>query len=359
MLSTTQRPRPTESTPSREADASIWSYANIVLRRRRLLVLVPIASALAALALSLLSPREYTARASFIPTESGSRGSMAGLAGLAASIGVSQLGALGGSATGSAQFYADLLGARELKLAIIRTSYAAPAGAPGFQGNLIRYFKLDGEDSVRAEVKALKRLGDEVVSVSFDRLTSVVHLSVTTKHAQLSSQVARRMLDLTNDFNQRRRKAQYSAEREFVEQQSSEAATALRNAEDALTSFQVQNRAMMSPLLAAEQRRRERAVDLARQIYVNLMQQQAVTRMEAVRSTPLIAVIDAPESLVEPDRPHHAVAAIAGLALGLLLVIVFAFLAEAVARARERNADEYAEFLRLRGKSSPRPSPTA
>lgn len=345
-------------TPGRQADASIWSYANIVLRRRRLMIILPIASACLALAVSILSPREYVARASFIPTESGSRGSMAGLAGLAASIGVSQLGALAGGSSGSAQFYADLLSARELQLAAIRTRYVAPAGATPFQGTLIRYFELEQEDSIRAEVKALKKLGNDMVAVSFDRLTSVVHLSVTTKNPQLSAQVARRLLDLTSDFNQKRRQSQYQAERQFVEQQSSEAAGALRSAEDALTSFQVQNRTMMSPLLSAEQRRRERAVDLARQIYVNLMQQQAMTRMEAVRSTPLIAVIDAPESLVEPDRPHHAVAAVAGFALGVLLVIVFAFLSEAIARARERNAEEYEEYLRLRGKSMSRPAAT-
>ncbi|MDB4879083.1 MAG: lipopolysaccharide biosynthesis protein [Gemmatimonadetes bacterium] len=356
MPPTVQRSRPSDIGPGQN-EASIWSYANIVLRRRRLLVVLPVLCALLALAYSVVSSRKYTARASFIPTESASRGSMAGLAGLAATIGVSQLGALGGSPSGSAQFYADLLQARELQLAAIRTRYVAPAGASPFTGTLIRYFKLEKEDSVRAEVKALRKL-DDITSISFDRLTSVVHLSVTTKNPQLSAQVARRLLDLTNDFNQRRRQAQYGAEREFVEQQSSEAATALRNAEDALTAFQVQNRTMMSPLLSAEQRRRERAVDLARQIYVNLAQQQAMTRMEAVRSTPLIAVIDAPESLVEPDRPHQVVATLGGGAFGLLLVIIFAFLAESMARARERNADEYEEFLRLRGKTPARPAAT-
>lgn len=342
------------SPPARDGDPSIWSYGIVVLRWKKLLLYVPLLCAALAITYSVLSPREFTAQASFLPVESGSKSS---LAGLAATLGVSQLGALGslgGGSTASPQFYADLLSARELELAAIRTVYATRAPAEPFKGTLIQYFKLTDDDSVRREVKALKKLNSDVLAVSFDRLTGVVHFTVKTKNPGLSALVARRLLDLTNEFNLQRRKTQYSAEREFVEQQSGEAAAALRAAEDDLTAFQLKNRNMMTsaPMLAAEQQRRSRAVDLARQVYVNLMQQQAMTRMEAVRSTPTIAVIDTPESLVEPSRPHPIVAALAGFMAGVVLVIVFAFVAESVAQARERHADEYAELVRLRGRSA-------
>ena len=343
------RTRPEERGADREEGPSIWAYANIVLRRRRLLLVVPAIGAAVALAYSLLAPRDYTARASFLPMESSSRGSMAGLAGLAAQFGVSQLGALGGGGSmGSAQFYADLLAARELELAAIRTVYDARTPSDSFRGTLIDYFELRGEDPVRAEVKALKKLNRKVLSVSFDRLTSIVRVEVSTRNPQLSALVARRLIELTNEFNMRRRTAQNTAEREFVQQQSAEAAGALRREEDALTAFQAANRNVLAPPLAAELRRRERAVDLARQVYVTLMQQQAMTRMEAVRSTPLIAVIDNPESLVEPERRLHWAYALSGYVGGVLLVFAFALLAESIARARRRHAEEYEEFRRLR-----------
>ena len=48
-------------------EVSVWTYLNVLMRRRYLLLALPTALAVVIGIWSLASPREYTASASFIP----------------------------------------------------------------------------------------------------------------------------------------------------------------------------------------------------------------------------------------------------------------------------------------------------
>src|SRR6266566_2346757 len=102
-------------------------FVNVLLRRRRVVVGLPVAAALVTAALSLLVPATYTATTTFVP-EAG-RGSRvpAGLAGIASQVGVT----LGGDASQSPQFYADLVQSRELmeRVLLARYAFASTRGA--------------------------------------------------------------------------------------------------------------------------------------------------------------------------------------------------------------------------------------
>src|SRR6185503_19633852 len=90
-----------------DAEVSVWTYLNVLMRHRRLLVFLPIALALLVGTALLLTPRQYTATASFVPQEA--TPPVPGLGLLA-----TQFGLTARPTTSSPQFYAELLQTNDL-----------------------------------------------------------------------------------------------------------------------------------------------------------------------------------------------------------------------------------------------------
>ena len=89
-----------------EADEiNLLEFANVLLKRWKLVVGVPLTAALVAAVYSLLVPPNFTATATFFPEREASEVMrLGGLGGLASQFGIG----VGGG--GSAQFYADVMG---------------------------------------------------------------------------------------------------------------------------------------------------------------------------------------------------------------------------------------------------------
>src|SRR2546422_9558477 len=163
-------------------EVSVWTYLNVLMRRRYLLLALRVALAVVVGTWSLASPREFTASASFIPREPGAPQTSLGQ--LASQFGVT----LPTASASSPQFYADLLKSRDVLRAVATTTYSVSGDDP-IAGDLIGYLKIrdtDREAAIALAVKALQR----IVTVSTDRVTGVVRFQVDTKSRDLSSQIA-------------------------------------------------------------------------------------------------------------------------------------------------------------------------
>lgn len=336
------RPVPARSLDALEASVSVWSYANVLLRRPRLLVALPLVFALLGIAVSLLVPRKYIAFASFVPQEPATLPS--GLSQLA-----SQFGLLGSArpGTSSPQFYADLLISRDVLRDVVTTDYATPE--PGrFQGSLYEYFKVASADSVRAFTAVVPKLLG-ALSIRADKATGIVRLEVSTKFPELSRQVARKFLDEVNAYNQRRRHSIGRAEREFLETQEAEARQALKDAEDELATFFLHNRRFQdSPELVAAVARLQRQVSMRQQLYVALNENLGAAKIEEARNTPVITEVESPEGLIQRQSRGTVRNSVLGFFLGLALAVGIAFFSEYAALQREEESRDYEEFLRLR-----------
>ncbi|MEO7457407.1 MAG: hypothetical protein ABIY52_14175 [Gemmatimonadaceae bacterium] len=318
-----------------DGGASLGAYVATIRRHMRIVVALPLALAAIALTTRLLSPREYAARSAFIATEpSSSSGSLGSLSSIASQLGIPALSAIAsGSATLGAQFYGDLLSSTALTHALVTTRFdaSAPAeyGGKPFSGTLIEYFDGSAKTQMDRELDAMRRASKRMISVSVDRPTGVVRFTVTTKNRQLSALVARRVLDLVNDFNLRRRQTQAGAEREFAARRAATALDSLHRAEASLAEFRTTNIDFSrSPRLATRETELQRRVTLAQQIYTTVSQRYEVANLEAVRNTPVITVLDAPEGLVESMPRHTAAITLAAFAAGLVIAIAYALNAE-------------------------------
>jgi uncharacterized protein involved in exopolysaccharide biosynthesis len=157
------------------------------------------------------------------------------------------------------------------------------------------------------------------------------------------------MVDLVNRFNLERRQSNASQEREFIEGQLSRAESALHAAEDSLRRFLEQNRNYQnSPSLRFRHERLQRRVSLRQQVFSSLSESYQQARIDEVRNTPVITVVQPPELPARPDPRQLLLKGALGLVLGGMLGVFGAFGHEMMTATRQRDPDDYAEFERLK-----------
>jgi uncharacterized protein involved in exopolysaccharide biosynthesis len=334
-------PRFTDAVSPPPPQNPLAPYVRALRKRLLIVVAIPVAFALVGLALVLPRPRFFEARAAFISSEPQSlSGSLGALSSVASQLGVPALSAMAsGTATGSAMFYGDLLGSNAITRAIVTTTYDASNtgefdGRP-FKGTLVEYSRAKANTEEDKQIAAMRYLTRTIMKVTVDRPTGIVRFTVRTRNRQLSALVARRTLDLVNDFNLRRRQTAAGAEREFDLKRAHAALDTLRGAEQALADFRTTNIDFSrSPRLATREAELQRRVTLAQQIYTTIAQRYEIANIEAVRNTPVVTVIEAPEGLVEARPRRTALILLGVVGVGVLLAIAIALSLERVAVAR-------------------------
>lgn len=312
---------------------SLLPVVNMLLGRWRMVLGFPVAAAIVGIALGLALGKEYHVRSRFAPqTQQGNAGQFAGLA---AQFGVS-LGNVGSGATESPDFYADLLKTRDLLKQAVLSTYRVPRGsADTAAGTLLDLWDVSGGTPEARTDRAVERLL-RVMTVSVSLKTGVVALEIQDRSGALALALNQRLLDLLNTFNLERRQSQAAAERRFVEGRLADARQSLNDAEQRLAEFLERNRRYQdSPELTFEAARLQRQVDLQQQIYTSLAQSYEKARIDEVRNTPVITIVDPPDVL--PGGRGLTRKALVGFLLGGVLGIVLAVGREYWDREKERH----------------------
>jgi tyrosine-protein kinase Etk/Wzc len=323
--------------------SAAW-VAAVLLRRRAMVVAAGVALATVVGTVWLLLPRRYTTVATFMPQARRPAGSSAAV-GLAAQFGLSLAG---GEGAGSPQFYADLVLSRSVMDSVAASRYAQPAGA-GDSMPLAAVLGTLADDAAVQLARTTEELR-KLVRVGVNLRTDVVTVRVTTRWPELSAQIAERILGRVAAFNLHVRQSQAGAERQFAEARLAEVRRDLREAEDARREFLQRNLDYRtSPMLALEEERLGREVTTRQQIYLSLAQALEQSKMEEVRDTPVLTVVDPPVAPVLPDRRGLIVkVSLAGL-IGVGLGALAALLVELVQRWRREGDADVREFLAAAG----------
>jgi len=324
---------------------SLLDVASLVLRRRRLILVSAFAGALLALVVVLRSPLEYTATASFLP-HGRDQGGRSGISSLAQQFGFSI--PRSGGAERSPEFYQDLLQSREILDGVVRSGVEVVTAAGVTQVDLAEHFKIGGEMAEERNARTRRHLAESVISVSVARETGVVTVSVRTDEPELSAAIGRRLLDLISAFDVETRQSQASAERGFAEERLGQLRVELSTAEDSLKAFLVENRQFAnSPQLTFEHDRLQRQVVMRQELVTAMAQAYEQARIDAVRNTPVITVIDQPESPAFPDPRGRRMKLVLGLTLGLMAGFGLVFILEFGERAKNEESEAYGEFQQV------------
>jgi uncharacterized protein involved in exopolysaccharide biosynthesis len=293
--------------------------------------------------LTLYFPRTYTAKSTFMPQ---TRKQTSSLSGIAAQFGLAMPTT---DASQSPAFYADLVQSRGVLGSVVDTpfEYETEAGAK-VKGTLTDFYHSKGKTPALRRDAAIRRLGDDVNSTTVQK-TGVVDLEVTVTQPALALQINQRLLELLNDFNLRSRQSQAGEERRFTERRLGEVKQDLRAAEDRLQQFLQRNRDMRnSPELTFQADRLQREVTMQQDVYTTLAQAYEQAKIEEVRDTPVITVVQQPELPVRPDRRGLIIKSLLGLIAGMLLGSALAFWKSYTTNTAGLATSEAAEFAVLR-----------
>jgi len=293
-----------------------------IREHRRLLGVAAVLGLVIALLLGFVQTPMYMSTGSFLPQ---ARRSQTNLPAVAAQLGLS---ISNGEANQSPQFYVDLLKSREILKPVVRASYAFASRGKRLVGTLPEIYGVDAPRSEGGVEEAMKRL-DRNMSAAASAKTGVVSVSVKTPWPVLSGQLLQRILEEVNTFNLESRQNQATAERRFSEERLVASQSELRAAEERLQNFLEDNREWRSsPKLTFEQDRLAREIGTRQQVYTTIAQMYEQARMDEVRNTPLITIVEKPNVPLKPESRHLLRNAAFAVFIALLIALLAAFASE-------------------------------
>jgi uncharacterized protein involved in exopolysaccharide biosynthesis len=322
------------------AQISIVELGSGLLRHRHLIVRLAILGALVALGLNALKPRSYSSSAALMP-QSSRPGSA--LNGIATQFGISLPANDPGQ---SPAFYLELINSTQLLSSLAASPFPDPDNR-GASRPLVEILKVKGETPELRTTEAVLLLR-RLVSPSVRPKTGVVDLVVRMPDPKLAAAVCTRVLELLNRFNLETRQSQAAAEARFVQARLADAKAELRVAEDRLQYFLQRNRDFRnSAELTFQQERLQRDVMLNQQIVGTLSQNYEQARIDQVRDTPAITVVERPVPPARADRRHNLRYGTIGFVLGLVLGVIWAWGSDFFGALLRRREPEIEEFQTL------------
>lgn len=324
---------------SHDADVtSMFELGATLLQQRWRLVRWVLIGAVISAVWAITRPPLYLASASFV--SAGNDASRGGLSVLAGQFGVSLPG---GSQSLSPEFYAKLLGSRELlRRAASDTFVVREMGGQRFA--LADLLEIPEGPAKAREEQGVKLLTN-IVAASFSKTTGVVDVSVATRWPSVSLAIATELLDGVNDFNFRSRQGQATAERKFVEGRLELASAELRVAEDRLERFLATNRQYSSsPELTFQRQRLDRTVGVQQQVVTSLMQSYEDQRIREVRDTPVITIVESPNVPTQPEPRGRIKILMLGMLIGGFIGAFLALSAGMITRWRRQGGAEVDRF---------------
>ena len=326
-------------------EVSPLALLNVLLRRWRLITVLPFVAAVIAAIYSLTITPMYTATTRFIPeTPSSQSSGVSGLAGMAAQLGFSLGG--GASATQSPGFYAEILRSRDIVQRVLLSTYQDPREGKslGDSATLLDIFEIEALDSTELFEKGMVE-GRDMASTSVDPGTNIVELTVDAVDPVLAAAVTNRFIESLKMFNSGTRQSRARERRRFVEERVAEAETELRRREEVMKTFLEGNRTwQQSPNLVFEQGRLSSDIQIQREVFLTLRREYETARIEEVDETPIITVIERAFPPLLRSRPARTRFVLMVTALVGMLSVLLAFAAEYIDRLRKDGEAEYVEL---------------
>lgn len=328
-------PTPTEprTAPGRSTrEIEPLTLVAVLLRNRRTLVLVPLLFAVVSVVLTMLTPRQYESDFTFMPQQS-EAGNQVGS--LAAQFGV-RLGGFGEAE--SPTFYADLIHSRAVLQPLIERQYTFSTDTGEITGTYAQIYEIEAKGPRRLADESLIDIAQRIRAYP-DEPTGVIEVEVQTRWPEFSHQLALAIIDAVNQFNLEVRQSRAQSEREFAERRLDEAEGELVAAETDLQRFMQSNQRGVesSPQLRLQFDRLSRQVDHRQALVTSMMQAFEQARLDEVRNTPVITVVESPQIPARPSSRGGLIRLIVALLLGLTVAALLIGTREYVDAARSER----------------------
>ncbi len=199
----------------------------------------------------------------------------------------------------------------------------------GDSTSLIDLWKLDhsywskkNKDKIDPNIireKAIKNFLNRI-NISEDRITRLIKISTNFQDPLISANIANFIVQEVEKYIQKENSAQSKKEKLFIGERLLVVKSELESAENRLKQFKERNRGYDgSPELFMIFSRLDREVEAKKEVYVTLQQQLELARIEEVKRSPILHVLDKAVPPIKKSSPNR----LSFLFLSLLFGFIF------------------------------------
>lgn len=288
------------------------------LRRADRLIGLGLVGAVAAIATSFFVEPRYLVEARFVSEASPGlslESSLGPLSSFASRLGVG--GAVGRTPP---EFYVQVLHTRTILDPVIQKRYAVgrtPTGDSLWLLDILKVpAKLPQPQRLELGARALQRR----MGTSIDDASGIISVSIDMPDAELGVAVVGEVLAQLDSFNLSTRRTEAKNRRIFVVGRVKAARAQLDSSELSLQNFYTANRTFASsPALSFQEGRLRRSIEMAQTVYTTLTQQLEQARVDEVRDTPTLTIVQPPIAPYKPQWPRKSVLGLIGLVFGVVV----------------------------------------
>ena len=183
-----------------------------------------------------------------------------------------------------------------------------------------------------------------MINISEDIKTGILTLNVKSSDATLSAEINQALIEELDAHQHKYNKAKTSKTRQFIEGRIQNTEKELQSAENNLRKFMDRNRRIEnSPALQLEQQRLTREVTVLIGVFTTLKQQLETTKIEEVKESEYVVVVDPPEVPLRKSSPKKKKRVILAGILGIGFGLILAFLREYAANIDQLEKDKMSE----------------
>lgn len=211
--------------------------------------------------------------------------------------------------------------------------------------NLIEYFEMnetDNDPEVQKRknfLKLFENLSNIRVSSGVDRMTKILNITVTMPEAQLSADVANKLVESLDLYIRTQRKSNATEQSFYIEKRTEQVKDSLTAAENLLKKFREQNRiTSQSPNLLLEQGRLMRNVEILQTVFVELTKQLEIAKIDKIKDAPVLNVKEFAKNPVKKAGPKRA--------LSLIMILFFSFIISSLYFIFKEDVKKYLRIVR-------------
>lgn len=299
---------------SHNYEALLFKYEKFKHYRRGMAWIVGVITVLSVI-VSLILPKYYRSTAILLPQMDQSQSSV-----------FSNLAALAGAAVGQAPpelLYPSIIESEQVLGRVVQTRYYSSEYADSV--NLIRYWKFNDESAAKNFKDAILQLQNDL-DISVDKRTNIVTLSLLMRDPILAADVLNTVISELDQFMRNKRINSATEQRRWIETRLTENKTELALAENRLKEFREKNRIIeSSPQLLLIESRLERDVMMNATIFTELTKQYEIARIEEVKNTPVINILDKALPATEKEKPKRKIIVLTGFFVSCVMALGYAY----------------------------------
>jgi LPS O-antigen subunit length determinant protein (WzzB/FepE family) len=297
-------------------EIDLVELTKLLWRRRMVIIRVTVATGIVAIAIALISPVRYTARAIILP-QADRNLSNANIQGLAAIAGLNLNPDTQGDLLPPA-VYPMVVGSIPFQKELIRSAGLMAAERDTIPAGEILTLSPD-------ENRWRNRLS-KILSVRVDSKNGTVTLAATMPTAREAAMLAARAQDLLEQYITRFKVQKAQDDLDFVEARFREVKADFEARQRTLAAFQDANRRLVSEVARTRENTLRSEYDLAFAIYSELARQREQARIKVKEQTPVFTVVEPVSVPFLRSAPRRALIVAIGLLVGFLVGAVVALM---------------------------------